>query len=95
MNKSVLVLDDNKNIRNDLKVFLEDRGYQVYTADSADIATEKADNEQPDYAIIDLMLEETNKYEGFKGISVFWFKNSICRATILPHVAIHCKRIQT
>jgi CheY-like chemotaxis protein len=67
----VLVVDDNKQLCEDLKKHLEKKNYEVCTAYTVDEAKKKVLCEKFDYAIIDLKLEEVS-WE-FAGVEVIYY----------------------
>jgi two-component system nitrogen regulation response regulator NtrX len=56
MSKSILVVDDEKDIRISLTGILEDEGYQVLTADNGIEALECARLELPDLVLLDIWM---------------------------------------
>lgn len=56
MSKSILIVDDEKDIRISLTGILEDEGYQVVTASSGMEALEKVREEQPDLVLLDIWM---------------------------------------
>lgn len=62
----VLIVDDNEEICKDLGPFLKKRNYLVYTAQVLEDARKIIQNKAFDYAIIDLVLTEDDKYSGIK-----------------------------
>lgn len=56
MQHSVLVVDDEKNIRRTLTMVLEGEGYNVHTAETAEDALELLEGEEIDLAILDVRL---------------------------------------
>lgn len=52
----ILVVEDDTSVSDLVKTVLEDEGYEVITAPSAEIAKELIHSENPDLAIIDIML---------------------------------------
>lgn len=52
----VLVVEDERNVREPLAHLLQMRDYQVVTVDSVDAALEALDTRHPDAAIVDLHL---------------------------------------
>ena len=52
----ILVVDDDQNILNVIKMRMELENFQVFTALNADIAIRKAKNEVFDLALVDLKL---------------------------------------
>lgn len=62
MKKNILVIEDDEEIRNIIKVFLSDFGYMVETADDGVKGIEKFNEFNPDLVLLDLMLP---KVDGF------------------------------
>lgn len=60
MQKKILVVDDDQDLREQLRINLEAAGYQVDTADGVTAAHEYLDGNKPDIAIVDLMLEHVD-----------------------------------
>jgi len=56
MTKHILCIDDEESIRLTFSSFLEDEGYQVATAASADEALEKLDKDHFDLIFLDILL---------------------------------------
>jgi two-component system nitrogen regulation response regulator NtrX len=56
MSKTILVVDDEKDIRISLTGILEDEGYQVLTADNGVEALESARQELPDLVLLDIWM---------------------------------------
>lgn len=63
MKKSIFVIDDEKDIREILKVNLESEGYNVTAFPSADDARRGFDHDKPDLIILDVMMEGKDGYE--------------------------------
>ena len=59
----VLIVDDDPDITEAMKVVLENKGYQVTSAGNSTIATELLEKEIPDLIILDVMM--TTPQEGF------------------------------
>jgi two-component system OmpR family response regulator len=57
---SILIVDDEKDIRDNLAELLKDYGYEVYTADSAQSASEMINNTKIDLVILDIMMPAEN-----------------------------------
>ena len=55
----VLVVDDEKDIRDSVKMILTKEGYKVSTAVSADDALTKAATVKPDLVLMDIMMPGT------------------------------------
>lgn len=56
MNKKILVVDDEKNICELLKIYLEKEGYKVQMVFDGKSAVEKFDSYNPDLVLLDVML---------------------------------------
>jgi ActR/RegA family two-component response regulator len=67
--KKVLLLDDEKHIREDLGNGLRESGYGVYTASTVEEARKIILSEKLDYAIIDLKLDFTSEVSGIKVVN--------------------------
>ncbi len=58
MKKKILVVDDEKEVRELVKCVLENNDYDVITANDGTVGLEKAKNETPDLIISDLMMDK-------------------------------------
>ena len=56
MSKTILVVDDEKDIRTSLTGILEDEGYQIVTAASGTEALERVREELPDLVLLDIWM---------------------------------------
>jgi len=63
MTKSILVIDDAKNLRTMVSTYLEQEGFQVFTAANGREGLLMARRENPDLIILDLMMPEMGGYE--------------------------------
>lgn len=63
MKKKIFVIDDEKDIREILKVNLSSEGYDVQTFPSAKEAKKELETTLPDLLILDIMMEEKDGYE--------------------------------
>ena len=61
--KHILVVDDEKNIRQLFQEELLDEGYAVTVADSGEQALEKIANKEPDLVIVDIRMPGMNGLE--------------------------------
>ena len=59
----ILVVDDEADVRNLVAAHLKRGGHRVLTANDASQALEIAMDEQPDLAIVDIMMPGMNGYE--------------------------------
>lgn len=60
----ILLVDDDMDIINPIRIMLEGQGYEVIFANDKEEAFEKAVAEKPDLAILDVMMN--TQYEGFE-----------------------------
>lgn len=63
MGKKIFVIDDEKDIREILKVNLESEGYEVFTFPSTKGAEAELETVIPDLMLLDIMMEEKDGYE--------------------------------
>ena len=68
MKKTVLVLDDEKHIIDDLEDLLPSDDYVVYTAETIELATEIVRLKKIDFALIDLLINSKSDYGGISMI---------------------------
>jgi len=67
-NAKVLVVDDEPDIIEMLKVLLEDESYEVVTANNGKEVVDKAKEEKPDVIVLYLMMPEMNGFEACEKI---------------------------
>ncbi len=65
---SILVVDDERNMRDTLAEILEADGYQVETADSGEAAVERCDQRTFDVVLMDVRMPGINGVEAFRRI---------------------------
>ena len=63
MNKQILVVDDEPEIRSLLKEILEEEGFIVELAENAEIANQKRQSQRADLTLLDVWLPD---YDGFE-----------------------------
>ena len=56
----IMIVEDDKNIRNELKVFLSNHGYSVYTIDNFDNVVDDVLTYNPDCLLLDLSLPKVD-----------------------------------
>ena len=61
----ILLVDDDADFLDSVKIVLDSADYEVETADSAERGLEKFRETQPDLVIVDLMMEEVDAGIGF------------------------------
>ncbi len=66
--KTVLIVDDEKNLRWLYEQELRDEGYRVFIAENGEQALEKVNHEHIDLAILDIKMEGMNGIETLKQI---------------------------
>lgn len=77
--KLILVIDDDKDILEAIKIMLETEGFTVETAQNGKVGLEKASKTCPDLILVDMMMETVDA--GVKAAEKI--KNSGCNAPIL------------
>ena len=77
VSKTILVVDDEKDIRISLSGILEDEGYQVLTAASGVEALEKLREDLPDLVLLDIWMPGMDGLETLEKIK-----------TLLPHITV-------
>jgi DNA-binding response OmpR family regulator len=60
--RTVLVIDDDPDIREALQIVLEDRGYRVVSAPDGDSGIREALHHRPDLVIVDMMMPRTSGF---------------------------------
>jgi DNA-binding response OmpR family regulator len=68
MNKTILVVDDEKEIRELLRLYIEKDGYSVIQAENGLEALKQAASARIDLAVIDIMMPELDGYQLIKGL---------------------------
>jgi len=66
--KTILVVDDEPDIRDSVKMILEPNGFNVITAENGDDCLEKIKNQTPDLILLDIMMPGTPVSEIIKQI---------------------------
>lgn len=68
MNKTILIVDDEKEIRELLRLYIEKDGYSVLQAENGLEALKQAVSTRVDLAVIDIMMPELDGYQLIKGL---------------------------
>ncbi|WP_342758043.1 response regulator transcription factor [Kineothrix sedimenti] len=68
MNQTILIVDDEKEIRELLRLYIEKDGYSTVQAENGLEALKQADSVQIDLAIIDIMMPELDGYQLIKAL---------------------------
>jgi len=58
--KKILIVDDEAGIVQEIKEFLEEEGYEAYSADSAKSGIQKIEELKPDVVMIDVKLPDAS-----------------------------------
>lgn len=58
--EKILIVEDDKDIRDILKIYLESESFEIYEAENGKSAFEFAENKELDLVILDLMLPDIN-----------------------------------
>lgn len=66
MNKSILIVDDEENIRNLLAVYLRKEGFQIYEADNGVEALNIVKSNEIDFIVLDIMMPMMDGFETLK-----------------------------
>lgn len=60
---TILIIEDETDIREALSVSFQEMGYEVVTAVTGKVAVEKANQSPPDLILLDIMLPDMDGYE--------------------------------
>lgn len=63
MKQRILVAEDDGDIRSLLKLYLESEGFEVIAAGDGQAALEAAKAQEPDLAILDVMMPKMDGYQ--------------------------------
>jgi two-component system nitrogen regulation response regulator NtrX len=70
MKRSILIVDDEKSIRNSLSGVLDDEGFHVSVASDGMEAIRKVERENPDLVLLDIWMEGINGIEVLKKLKI-------------------------
>ena len=68
--KTILIIEDNLEIRENTSEILELEGYEVITAMNGKLGFELAKERMPDLILCDIMMPEMNGYEVFEHLKM-------------------------
>lgn len=68
MNEKILIVEDEENIRTNIKEYLQNQQFQVFEAADGEKALEMVDTVSPDLVILDLMLPKIDGMEVCKRV---------------------------
>lgn len=68
MSKRILVIDDERAVRDAFQLALEDEGYDIETAEDGVDGLEKVRQRRPDLIFLDLKMPRMNGVETLKGV---------------------------
>ncbi len=68
--KTILVIEDNTDIRENTQELLELEGYRILTADNGKTGLMSAKENLPDLILCDIMMPELNGYDVFNGLKI-------------------------
>ena len=68
MNQTILIVDDEKEIRELLRLYIEKDGYSVLQAENGLKALQQTETAQIDLAIVDIMMPELDGYQLIKAL---------------------------
>lgn len=71
MSPSILIAEDDSDIRGLLRLYLESEGYRVLEANNGAAALDLAREQAPDMAILDVMMPQLNGYELTRALRKF------------------------
>ena len=63
--RKVLIVDDEEDVREFVRVALEDDGYDFVTADNGEKAVKKAKSEKPDVIVMDVQMPVMDGFKAF------------------------------
>jgi two-component system, OmpR family, alkaline phosphatase synthesis response regulator PhoP len=70
VNKTILIADDEPDVRTYLQTLLEDNGFDVLLAENGKIAVEKAIENKPDLITLDVTMPEESGSRALKELQV-------------------------
>lgn len=70
LNKTILIADDEPDVRTYLQTLLEDNGFDVILAENGKEAVEKAASDKPDLVTLDITMPEESGSKALKELQV-------------------------
>jgi len=86
--KKILVVDDEKPIREMLRKFLTKKGYQVFDADNGQDALKIVSEETPHIVLLDIRMPECDGLEILKKIKAINKETGVIMITAVSETAI-------
>ncbi len=86
--KKILVVDDEKPIREMLKRFLVKKGYEVYDADNGDDALKIVGEQEPCIVLLDIRMPKTDGIEVLKKIKELRPDTGVIMITAVSETAV-------
>ena len=66
--KTILIVDDDREIVQGLRTVLESKGYRVVTAHDGDAGLKQAGKEKPDLVLVDMMMPKKSGFLVLEGL---------------------------
>ena len=82
-NQNLLIIDDDPDVLESLRVILGDQGYNVNTASNKDDGLKLCSSQKPDLIILDIMME--SDLEGYDMLNDFRKDDSMANVPIIMY----------
>jgi len=69
--RTILIVDDEPNLRHAVKLYLDEEGYTTFTASDGVDALEKIRDKLPDLVVLDVMMPQMDGFETLKRLRQF------------------------
>ncbi len=66
--KTILIVDDDREIVQGLRTLLESKGYRIVTAHDGDAGLRQASKEKPDLVLVDMMMPKKSGFLVLEGL---------------------------
>lgn len=93
--KTILIIDDDKDIAETLSSYLALEGFKVRTAFDGQQGLEAARREQPDLIVLDVMLPGRNGYQVARSLREDWRQGRISRMPSILMLTAREEALQT